>query len=139
MAKTIKIAKDVISSEITGLEALKHCIDSHFSEAVELILKSSNYLIVVGVGKSGHIGQKIAASFASTGTLSFFMHPTEASHGDLGMVSEGCVILAISNSGESRELRDVLQYAQRNKVPVIGITKNPKSTCLLYTSDAADE
>lgn len=133
MTKTIKIAKDVISSEIAGLEALKDCIDSQFYEAVDLILKNSNYLIVVGVGKSGHIGQKIAASFASTGTPAFFMHPTEASHGDLGMVSEGCVILAISNSGESRELRDVLQYAQRNKISVIGITKNPKSTLGQYS------
>ncbi len=128
MAKTIKIAKDVISTEILGLEALKSCIDDSFPKAIELILKATNYLIVVGVGKSGHIGQKIAASFASTGTPSFFMHPTEASHGDLGMVSEGCVILAISNSGESRELRDVLQYAKKNAVPVIGITKNTTST-----------
>lgn len=128
MAKTIKIAKDVIAAEIAGLKALDSCIDDGFTQAVELILKTSNYLIVVGVGKSGHIGQKIAASFASTGTPSFFMHPTEASHGDLGMVSKGCVILAISNSGESRELRDVLQYAQSNSVPVIGITKNASST-----------
>lgn len=128
MAKTIKIAKDVIAAEIAGLKALDSCIDDSFTQAVELILRASNYLIVVGVGKSGHIGQKIAASFASTGTPSFFMHPTEASHGDLGMVSKGCVILAISNSGESRELRDVLQYAKSNAVPVIGITKNASST-----------
>jgi len=128
MAKSIQIAKDVISAEIKGLSALADCIDSNFEDAVKLILNASNYLIVVGVGKSGHIGQKIAASFASTGTPSFFMHPTEASHGDLGMVSQGCVILAISNSGESRELRDVLQYAQANAVPVIGISKNKTST-----------
>lgn len=133
MAKTIQIAKDVISAEIAGLEALKACIDSNFTEAVDLILNAANYLIVVGVGKSGHIGQKIAASFASTGTPSFFMHPTEASHGDLGMVSEGSVILAISNSGESRELRDVLLYAERNTIPVIGITKNASSTLGQYS------
>lgn len=128
MDKFIKQAQDVVSLEVKGLEALKACLDDNFSAAVKLILEAKNYLIVVGVGKSGHIGQKIAASFASTGTPSFFMHPTEASHGDLGMVSKGCVILAISNSGESRELRDVLQYAQRNDVPVIGITKQPSST-----------
>ena len=128
MTKSSKIAKDVIAAEMKGLSALKDCIDSSFEEAVDLILQASNYLIVVGVGKSGHIGQKIAASFASTGTPSFFMHPTEASHGDLGMVSKGCAILAISNSGESRELRDVLQYAKTNDVPIIGITNNTHST-----------
>ena len=128
MTKSSKIAKDVIAAEMKGLSALKDCIDSSFEEAVDLILQASNYLIVVGVGKSGHIGQKIAASFASTGTPSFFMHPTEASHGDLGMVSKGCAILAISNSGESRELRDVLQYAKTNDVPIIGITNNTQST-----------
>jgi len=131
--KSIQIAKDVISAEIKGLSALTECIDSHFEDAVKLILQASNYLIVVGVGKSGHIGQKIAASFASTGTPSFFMHPTEASHGDLGMVSKGCVILAISNSGESRELRDVLQYAKSNNIPVIGITKNSSSTLAKFS------
>jgi len=128
MPKAIQIAKDVILAEISGLTALQDCLDDNFGKAVDLILNTENYLIVVGVGKSGHIGQKIAASFASTGTPSFFMHPTEASHGDLGMVSKGCVILAISNSGESRELRDVLQYSQRNDLPVIGITKHIKST-----------
>lgn len=128
MDKFVKHAHDVIALEIKGLEALQACLDNNFSAAVKLILEAQNYLIVVGVGKSGHIGQKIAASFASTGTPSFFMHPTEASHGDLGMVSKGCVLLAISNSGESRELRDVLQYAQRNDVPVIGITKQENST-----------
>jgi len=124
----LETAKDVITAEISGLEALRDCLDENFEHAVSLILNTKNYLIVVGVGKSGHIGQKIAASFASTGTPSFFMHPTEASHGDLGMVTDDSVILAISNSGGSRELRDVLQYAQRNDVPVIGITKNLDST-----------
>ena len=128
MSKVLSTGKNVITAEIAGLEALRDCLDENFGAAIDLILGAKNYLIVVGVGKSGHIGQKIAASFASTGTPSFFMHPTEASHGDLGMVSKGCVILAISNSGESRELRDVLQYAQRNDVAVIGITKYPGST-----------
>ena len=133
MATPIQTAKDVIAAEINGLRALTDCIDSSFEAAIKLILKAPTYLIVVGVGKSGHIGQKIAASFASTGTPSFFMHPTEASHGDLGMVSKGCVILAISNSGESRELRDVLLFAKANTVPVISITKNAASTLADYS------
>lgn len=99
-----------------------------FSNAIDVILKVSGHLIVVGVGKSGHIGQKLAASFASTGTPSFFMHPTEASHGDLGMVTPNCAVLAISNSGESRELVDVLQYCRKNDIPVIGFTRNAGST-----------
>ncbi len=109
------------------MEMLLESIDDNFAKAIDLILESKNYLIVVGVGKSGHIGQKIAASFASTGTPSFFMHPTEASHGDLGMVTPDSIILAISNSGESRELRDVLLYARRNNVPIIGITRKSDS------------
>lgn len=124
----IEIGKDVIKTEQAGLNRLQDEIGPAFSDAVDLILNANNYTIVVGVGKSGHVGQKIAASFASTGTPSFFMHPTEASHGDLGMVTDDCVILAISNSGESREMRDVLHYARRNSIPVIGITAKPKST-----------
>jgi len=85
--KRIQSAQKVIRTEQAGLEALNNMIDEEFSHAVDLVLQTKGYLIVVGVGKSGHIGQKIAASFASTGTRSFFMHPTEASHGDLGMVS----------------------------------------------------
>ena len=98
MKKSIELARDVITTEISGLEALRDGLDGNFERAVQLILKAESHLIVVGVGKSGHIGQKIAASFASTGTPAFFMHPTEASHGDLGMVSNDSVILAISNS-----------------------------------------
>ena len=99
-----------------------------FEEAVELVTGTRGHLVVVGVGKSGHIGQKLAASFASTGTPSFFMHPTEASHGDLGMVTDQCSVLAISNSGESREMVDVLHFCRKAGVPVIGLTRNPDST-----------
>jgi len=134
MSKSLTHALDVIKTEVSGLEALAKGLDDTFTVAVNTILSAQNYLIVVGVGKSGHIGQKIAASFASTGTPSFFMHPTEASHGDLGMVTKGSVILAISNSGESRELRDVLQYAQRHNIPVISITKNPRSTLAQFSA-----
>jgi len=126
--KRIQSAQEVIRTEQAGLEALCEIIDEEFSNAVELVLKTEDYLIVVGVGKSGHIGQKIAASFASTGTRSFFMHPTEASHGDLGMVSPNSTLFIISNSGESRELRDVLNYARKMDIKIIGVTKNPDST-----------
>lgn len=127
-AERIKCAQDVIRTEQAGLEALIDIIDEDFAKSVELVLNTEGYLIVVGVGKSGHIGQKIAASFASTGTPSFFMHPTEASHGDLGMVSPNSTLFIISNSGESRELRDVINYARKTGVSIIGVTKNPNST-----------
>jgi len=126
--KRIQTAQEVIRAEQAGLDALGGIIDQEFSEAVDLILQTEGYLIVVGVGKSGHIGQKIAASFASTGTRSFFMHPTEASHGDLGMVSPNSTLFILSNSGESRELKDVINYARKLDVKIIGVTKNASST-----------
>ncbi|WP_409433970.1 KpsF/GutQ family sugar-phosphate isomerase [Litorimonas sp. RW-G-Af-16] len=122
------IATQVITAEIAGLETLRASIGDSFDAAVNTILSAKNYLVVVGVGKSGHIGRKIAASFASTGTPSFFMHPTEASHGDLGMISQGCVLLALSNSGESQELRAVTAYSKGLGVPIIAITANPNSS-----------
>ncbi|MEP1230821.1 MAG: KpsF/GutQ family sugar-phosphate isomerase [Litorimonas sp.] len=133
MSDALTHARKVIDTEISGLTALSEALDENFTKAVKTILAAQNYLIIVGVGKTGNIGQKIAASFASTGTPSFFMHPTEASHGDLGMVTDQSVILAISNSGESQELRDVLQYTRRNNIPVIAITKNPGSTLAKFS------
>jgi len=133
MTNSLSYGRKVIDTEILGLTALSKALNETFTQAVKAILSAQDYLIVVGVGKSGHIGQKIAASFASTGTPSFFMHPTEASHGDLGMVTEKSVILAISNSGESQELRDVLQYARRNSIAVISITKNTQSTLAKFS------
>lgn len=127
-ATRIDCAKEVIRAEQAGLAALIDTIDDDFSKSVDMILKTKGYLIVVGVGKSGHIGQKIASSFASTGTPSFFMHPAEASHGDLGMVSPEATLLIFSSSGESRELRDVINYAGKTGVNIIGVTKNPHST-----------
>lgn len=122
-------ARDVILKERDGLTELAAFIDTKsFAKAIEIIQNSSGYLIIVGVGKSGHIGQKIAASFASTGTPAFFLHPTEASHGDLGMITKGSALLALSNSGESRELTDVLNYAAKEDVPVIAITSKPNSS-----------
>jgi len=124
-----EFARNVVRQERDALSSLLKTIDTNsISQAVEIIMKSEGYLIVAGVGKSGHVGQKLAASFASTGTPAFFMHPTEASHGDLGMIAKGSTLLALSNSGESRELVDVLDYAKKEKVKVIALTSRPNST-----------
>jgi len=125
----IETGKKVILKERDALTKLADSLDAKtFLQAIDIITTSKNYLVVAGVGKSGHIGQKLAASFASTGTPSFFLHPTEASHGDLGMLTEGSTLLAISNSGESRELQDVLSYAKQNKITIIGITSRANSS-----------
>jgi len=123
-----EIAKEVLRVERDAINSLIDTIDEQFSAAIDLISNSNSYVIVTGVGKSGHIGQKIAASFASTGTPSFFLHPTEASHGDLGVIVPGAVVLAISYSGESRELVDVLRFCQTRSVPVVGLTRSKTST-----------
>ena len=123
----IDIARNVIRIEREALEQLEAGLDTAIEKAADLIMATDRHIIVAGVGKSGHIGQKIAASLASTGTPSFFLHPTEASHGDLGMIVPGSVVIAISYSGESRELRDPLIFCQRRGIPVIGMTQRPQS------------
>ena len=123
-----EIAKQVLKVERDAIDSLIDTIGEQFAATIELISNSDSYVIVTGVGKSGHIGQKIAASFASTGTPSFFLHPTEASHGDLGVIVPGAVVLAISYSGESRELVDVLKFCQARSVPVVGLTRSKTST-----------
>tara|TARA_R110000787_G_scaffold3868_12_gene14899 strand:- start:23133 stop:24122 length:990 start_codon:yes stop_codon:yes gene_type:complete len=124
----IELARNVIRIERDALEKLEAGIDESIVRAADTIMATDRYLIVAGVGKSGHIGQKLAASLASTGTPSFFLHPTEASHGDLGMIVPGSVLLAISYSGESREMVDLLRYCRSNLIPVIGMTRAPDST-----------
>jgi arabinose-5-phosphate isomerase len=124
----IELARNVIRIERDALEKLEASIDESIVRAADTIMATDRYLIVAGVGKSGHIGQKLAASLASTGTPSFFLHPTEASHGDLGMIVPGSVLLAISYSGESREMVDLLRYCRSNSIPVIGMTRAPDST-----------
>ncbi len=124
----INCAKRTIDMEIDTLNKLKEGLDSSLSLALDLMQNAKGRIIITGMGKSGHIGKKIAASLASTGTPSFFVHPAEASHGDLGMITEDDVIVAISNSGESKELVDILNYAKRFGIKLISITKNPKST-----------
>lgn len=108
------------------LEALK--TDEAFPQAVNLIVNSAGRVIVTGVGKSGHIGGKIAATLASTGTPAFFVHPTEALHGDLGMITKSDVIIALSHSGESKELAAIIAYAARFSIPLIAVTGKPNSS-----------
>lgn len=129
----LSVAREVIEIEHRALQALSDALDEQFERAVDLIAETSGYVIVAGVGKSGHIGQKIAASLASTGTPAFFLHPTEASHGDLGMVRDDCVVLAISYSGESRELIDLLRYCQPRNIPLIGMTRSKESLLGRYS------
>ena len=124
----LKQAVQTINREIETLEILRNSLDGTLTEALDLLQNAKGRVIVTGMGKSGHIARKMAATFSSTGTVSFFVHPAEASHGDLGMISDDDVVIAISYSGESKELSDVLMYAKRNNVPLIAITRNPEST-----------
>lgn len=118
-----------IEMEIETISKLKDSVAlDNLSLALDLMQNSKGRIIVTGMGKSGHIGNKIAASLASTGTPSFFVHPAEASHGDLGMITENDVVIAISNSGESRELADIINYCKRFGIKIISITKNSEST-----------
>ncbi len=123
----LKHAVETINQEIETLEILKNSLDGNLSKALDLLQDCKGRVIVTGMGKSGHIARKMAATFASTGTVAFFVHPAEASHGDLGMISDDDVIIAISYSGESKELSDILIYAKRHNIPLIAITKNPES------------
>ena len=117
-----------INMEIDTIKKLRDSLDSSLTEALDLMQHAKGRIIITGMGKSGHIGRKIAASLASTGTPSFFVHPAEASHGDLGMITEDDVVVAISNSGESRELVDILNYCKRFGIKLIAITKNAQSS-----------
>ena len=124
----ISSAKRVIDAEIHGLEVLKQQVDDSFVQAVDMITRIKGRLIISGMGKSGHIGQKMAATLASTGTPAFFVHPGEASHGDLGMLTSDDLLLTISNSGESREMGDIISFSRRFGIPMIAITSNADST-----------
>lgn len=127
----VEVARRVIRTEREGLDALEQSIDGHFAKAIDLIdnmrKTRGNRLIVAGIGKSGHVAKKIVATLASTGTPSHFVHPGEASHGDLGMVMEGDVVLMLSNSGENPELSDLIHYTRRFNIPLVGMTGNKDS------------
>jgi arabinose-5-phosphate isomerase len=128
MSSSITIAKKVIETEIQGLNYMSSRLGPQFDYAVHAILETEGRTIICGMGKSGIIGKKITASFASTGTPSFFMHPAEAFHGDLGMVKPEDVFIAISNSGETEELLKLLPFLKDNNNFLIGITGNKEST-----------
>lgn len=121
-------ARHTLKLEIEALQEILAQLDQDFIAACELILNCQGRIIVTGMGKSGHIGHKIAATLASTGTPSFFMHPGEASHGDLGMVTRSDLVLALSNSGETHEVTSLLPLLKRLGIPIIGMTGAPQST-----------
>lgn len=125
--KDIISAKHTIDKEIEALRMMEDSLNGNLTEALDLMQKIEGRVIVTGMGKSGHVGSKIAATLASTGTPSFFVHPGEASHGDLGMITSKDCVLAISNSGETRELSDIIIYCKRYGIPLIAVTKNPES------------
>ena len=132
------IAQETLNIEAnTLLQAAKNMNDV-FEKAVELVLACKGKLVVTGVGKSGLIGAKMAATFASTGTPSFFLHPTEALHGDLGMISANDVVIAISYSGESEELSSILPHIKRFNIPLIGMTRDANSTLGKYSDIIID-
>lgn len=126
--KIIALGKAVIETEAKALLSLNNRINSYFYEACELILSCKGRVIVTGMGKSGHIGGKIAATFASTGTPSFFVHPGEAGHGDLGMITEMDIIVALSNSGETEEIITLVPVIKRLGVKLIVFSGNTTST-----------
>lgn len=121
-------AKRVFDIEIQAMSDLALQIDQTFAQACELLLGCQGKVVVCGIGKSGLIGQKISSTFASTGTPSFFMHPAEASHGDLGMLESNDILIAISNSGESSEIVSLLPAIKRKQIPIIALTSNAKSS-----------
>ncbi len=129
----IKIAQETFHTEADALYKAAERLDQNFLDAISLILRTKGKLIITGVGKSGLVGAKMAATFASTGTSSFFLHPTEALHGDLGMIGKSDTLLAISSSGESEELTKILPHIKRFDIPLIGLTGNEHSSLGSYS------
>jgi arabinose-5-phosphate isomerase len=140
----IATARRVLALEADALGLMSRNLGDAFVKAVETILAAKGRVICTGIGKSGHVARKIAATMASTGTQAYFVHATEASHGDLGMIGQDDVVLALSKSGETKELADMLSYAKRYSIPLIGMTAKADSTLgrtadiLLQVPDAAE-
>ncbi len=126
----IEQGANVITTEAEALNLLAKSLDENFAKAVETILNCEGRVILSGMGKSGHIGRKIAATLASTGTPSFFVHPAEASHGDLGMITPNDICIVLSNSGETSELSDVLAHCKRFGIAIIGVASKAESTLI---------
>ena len=129
-----QIVKDVLLTEAKELEKAAGKVSFDIEKAIDLIINSKGKLIVTGVGKSGLVGTKIAATLASTGTSSFFLHPTEAMHGDLGMIGKEDIVLGISYSGESEELVQILPHLKRFNIPLIAMARNENSTLAKYSN-----
>ena len=132
----LEVARAVLGTEAAGLKALAAGLDGRFAAAVELLAAVIGRVVVSGMGKSGHVGHKVAATFASTGTPALFVHPAEASHGDLGMIVPGDAVLALSNSGETAELADLIAHTRRFALPLVAITGGSDST-LAQAADVA--
>ena len=130
-SKFLDTARRVIRIEADALALLANEVGTPFGQAVQMILDAPGRIIVCGMGKSGHVARKIAATFASTGTPAHFVHPAEASHGDLGMMAKGDVALVLSNSGETPELADVIAHTRRFGIPMIGVASKKTSTLLI--------
>ena len=121
-------ARRVVRTEAEALTLLEHSLGQPFVDAMRLILDATGRVVVSGMGKSGHVGRKIAATLASTGTPAQFVHPAEASHGDLGMVTQADVALVLSNSGETPELADLIAHTRRFSIPLIGVASRRRET-----------
>lgn len=126
--KICELGRTVIETEAKMISQLTHRIDREFAQACQYLHNCLGRIVVMGVGKSGHIAKKIAATFASTGSPAFFIHPSEAKHGDIGMITKKDVMIALSNSGESEELISILPYIKRLDIPLISLTGRPHST-----------
>ena len=126
----LNTGKSVIESEIAALTKLGESLDSSFIEATELLYKSTGRIIVSGMGKSGHIGRKIASTLSSTGSPAQFLHPAEASHGDLGIITPKDVLIILSNSGETQELANLISFAKRFSINSIGVANEPNSSLI---------
>jgi arabinose-5-phosphate isomerase len=124
---TIAVGRRVLETEAAALGQLAAELGDTFAEAVEALFTAKGRIVCTGIGKSGHVARKIAATLASTGSAAMFVHPSEASHGDLGMIGQNDVILALSKTGETRELADIIAYAARFHIPLIGMTTGPES------------
>ncbi len=131
----ISEARRVLRIESQALEVLSQQLSQSFINTIDILQTIKGKIVVTGMGKSGHVARKIAATFSSTGSPAVFVHPAEASHGDLGMIEQKDAIMALSNGGETTELGGILRYAKRFKIPLIAITSKPNSTL----ADAADE
>lgn len=127
-SKILQVAREVIEIEAQAIQALANRIDANFAQACQYLHDCKGRIIVMGMGKSGHVAKKIAATFASTGSPAFFIHPSEAKHGDIGMITSQDAILALSNSGESEEITAILPAIKRIGVPLIALTGKPQST-----------